>query len=383
MGDFILFQNVIIGLLLFTNSKNRANVFLGVAFLLNGFQGFSHQLTVNRASIEIAALLFLNSAPVSFLLGPSLYFYVKTKLNPDFRLRVVYLVHLLPIILCFLLLIPYISTSFVDKIRMVQSIRMNPPSIFTVKFALGTSAIFFFARPIHILIYVFISLRLVIKNNSNHGKAKTPFQEVILKSWLKLLLFSFGLIYLLNLVNMFYGLYFIEAKLVNPISILAGLIIGFLNLQIFINPYILYGFNNVRYYSNDSIIARLYKINGPPNALLDEQWKDELILKIESENIAIKIAEKGYSLTKMSEDLDIPTYHLTYYFKEIANESFSDFKNNKRIQLAINYINNGYLSHFTVENLSLKCGFSSRANFNNAFLKATGKSLKEYKNTVR
>jgi hypothetical protein len=147
MGDFILFQNVIIGLLLFSNSKNPANVFLGIAFLLNGFQGFSHQLTVNRASTEIAALLFLNSAPVSFLLGPSLYFYVKTKLNPDFRLRVVHLVHLLPIFLCLFLLIPYISTSYEDKLRMVQSIRLNPHLIFTVKFALGTSAISFLLGP--------------------------------------------------------------------------------------------------------------------------------------------------------------------------------------------------------------------------------------------
>lgn len=383
MGDFILFLNVIIGILLVTNSTIRANLFLGITFFLNGFQGFSHQMIVNRASVEIAALVFLNSAPVSFLLGPSLYFYIKLKLNPNFRLRIAHLAHLLPAVLCLLLLIPYLSTSYAEKQLIVQSIRMNPPSIFNVKFALGTSSIFFFSRPIHILTYVFISLRLVFRNQLEIGKDKTPFQEVILKRWLKVLLYSFGLIYVMNLMNMFYGLYIIDAKLVNPFSILAGLIISFLNIQIFINPYILYGFNNVKYYSNDSFIARLYKVTTPSDSRYDKDWKIELMFKIDSEAITLKMTEKGYSLAKMADDLDIPIYHLNYYFKEIAKESFSDFKNKKRIQLAIDYINNGYLSTFTVENLSLKCGFSSRANFNNAFLKATGKSLKEYKNTIK
>lgn len=383
MGDFILFQNAIIGLILFSNAKIRANVFLGIVFFINGFQGFSHQLVVSRATNEIAAILFLNSAPVTFLLGPSIYFYVKTSINPAFRLRRMHFLHLIPALLLLLLLIPYISTSYADKINMVESIRKNPALIFDVKFAIGTSSVFFFARPLHVLIYAFVCLRLIFKYVSRLGKDKTPFQAYILFSWLKILLYSFALIYLLNMANMFYSLYFPDVEILNPISLLAALSIFFLNIQIFINPYILYGFNNVKYYSNDSFIAKLYKqVNATPNLLADEAWKNELILKVESDDTHLNFTEKGYTISRMAEDVNIPLYHLNYYFKEIAKESFTDFKNKKRIQFAIDLINDGYLANFTVENLSLKCGFSSRANFNSAFLKATGKRLKDFKKSV-
>ncbi len=198
-----------------------------------------------------------------------------------------------------------------------------------------------------------------------------------------MLLFSLALIYLLNLANMVYGLIFDNVAILNPISFVAALSIFFLNIQIFINPYILYGFTNVKYYSNDSFIAKLYKqVNAKPNLSADEDLKNELILKIEADGVQLNFTEKGYTLARMAEDVHIPQYHLNYYFKHIAQESFTDFKNRKRIQFAINLINDGYLMNYTVEHLSHQCGFSSRANFNNAFLKATGMSLKEYKKSV-
>lgn len=383
MGDFILFQNVIISILLFANFKIRGNAYLAFIFLLNAFQGFSHQLVVSRTSIEISAILFLNTAPISFLLGPCLYFYTKTKLDSSFRLRTIHLVHLLPVILCLFLIAPYLSSSFSDKLNTVQSIRTNQKLIFNINFAIGKSSIFFFSRPIFILGYVFASLRLLIKNKTTLLKAKTSFQSSILKKWLEILLYSFAIIYILNLMNVFFGFYLTELTLLNPFSFLAALSIGFLTIQIFINPYILYGFNNVKYYSNDSFLAKLHKTSIVSVSLLDEKWKSELILKIESNEVALRVTEKGYNLAKMSEDLDFTMYHLNYYFKEIADESFTEFKNRKRIELAIQLINDDYLSSFTVENLSLKCGFSSRSNFNNAFLRETGKNLKEFKKTVK
>jgi AraC-like DNA-binding protein len=383
MGDFIIFQNLIIGLILISNSKFKANLFLGIVFFLNGFQGFSHQLIVNRDNNEIAALLFLNSAPISCLLGPALYFYVRKTINPAFRFRRKDLVHLIPALLLFLLLIPYISSSYAFKINTIESIRKDPTLIYQVKFALGTSALYFFFRPLHILSCVFMCLRLVLKNKSLLEKDKTPFQAYILLRWLKMLLFSLALIYLLNLANMVYGLIFDNVAILNPISFVAALSIFFLNIQIFINPYILYGFTNVKYYSNDSFIAKLYKqVNAKPNLSADEDLKNELILKIEADGVQLNFTEKGYTLARMAEDVHIPQYHLNYYFKHIAQESFTDFKNRKRIQFAINLINDGYLMNYTVEHLSHQCGFSSRANFNNAFLKATGMSLKEYKKSV-
>jgi len=384
MGEFILFQNLIIGLILFSNFKNRANIFLAIVFILNGFQGFTHQLMINQGSTELSAILFLNSAPISCLLGPALYFYVQTKIDPSFRLQRKHLIHLIPAFGLLLLLLPYIGSSFDFKLNTVESIRKNPVLIYHVKLALGSSSLlYFFVRPLHVLSCVFLSLRLVANNKSLLEKDKTPFQAHVLWSWLKILLYSFALIYILNLINLFYKLNVDDNNIVNPISIVAALSIFFLNIQIFINPYILYGFTNVKYYSNDSLIAKLYnKVSASPNFMANEALKNEIILKIESEHVHLNFTEKGYTIARMAKDLNIPVYHLNFYIKEIAKETFTDFKNKKRIQLAIDLINDGFLATNTVEYLSIQCGFSSRANFNNAFLKVTGMSLKHYKKSV-
>jgi AraC-like DNA-binding protein len=169
-----------------------------------------------------------------------------------------------------------------------------------------------------------------------------------------------------------------KLELINPISFVAALTIGFLNIQIFLNPYILYGFKNIKYYSNDSILAKMYKININSNSLFSQEWEIDLLNKIKSLESEKKFTKKGYNLTKMASDLDIPKYQLIYFFREISDESFTEWKNRKRILFAIQLIDKGYLNTLTVETLSQECGYKSRSNFSLAFLHSTGKKLSDY-----
>jgi AraC-like DNA-binding protein len=179
---------------------------------------------------------------------------------------------------------------------------------------------------------------------------------------------------------MFYIYFNEEANIKTPLpfSYLAGITLANLSIQIFINPYILFGFDNIRFYSNDSFIAKKYKNDINTNQLFNETWKNELEEKIDSIEIAKKYTEKGYNLSSMSADLDVPKYQLNHYFKEYSIESFSEWKNRNRILLAVDLINNGYLNTFKLETLSLECGFKSRGNFNSAFFEVTGKKVSEY-----
>jgi AraC-like DNA-binding protein len=161
-------------------------------------------------------------------------------------------------------------------------------------------------------------------------------------------------------------------------SIIAGITLANLSLQIFINPYILYGFTNVRYYSNDSIIAKLFKSKINSSDIYTDSWEIELSEKIKSIESAERFKVKGYNLSDMVLDLDIPKYQLNHYFKEYANETFADWKNRNRILFAKDLIDQGYLNKFTIDTLSQECGYRSRGNFNIAFLQVTGKKLSAY-----
>jgi AraC-like DNA-binding protein len=186
--------------------------------------------------------------------------------------------------------------------------------------------------------------------------------------------------YICNLFNTLL-IYFNNGLVLNtPLipSIIAGITLANLSLQIFINPYILYGFTNVRYYSNDSIIAKLFKSKINSSYTYTDSWKIELSEKIKSIESAERFKVKGYNLSAMAIDLDVPKYQLNHYFKESANESFADWKNRNRILFSKDVIDQGYLNSFTIDSLSQECGYKSRGNFNIAFFEVTGKKLSAY-----
>ena len=385
MIELFLLLNIVACLLLFTGIKKQTNYLLGILLFLNVIQGFSTLQLIHKYTFEIRALFFLNFAPLTFLIGPILYFYVQKNLIPEYQFKVNHLIHFLPFLCFYLLITPYLWSPFSDKIQTIHEIDKNVQNVFKLKLLLGESLYLFIIRPIHILIYIALSLHLFARKKANLNAYLSQFQVRINVKWLQLLMYSLAIMHSCNLINTLFINYTASPTSINPspLSYLAALTLANLSIQIFINPYILFGFNNVKYYSNDSIIAKWYKVKTNKESLFDDNWKSELILKIESEEINLRIISKGYSLAFMAKDLEIPQYHLNYYFKEISEESFPEFKNKKRIDLAIDLINNGYLTTSTVENLSLKCGFASRSNFNNAFLKATGSSLKDFKKSVK
>ena len=74
-------------------------------------------------------------------------------------------------------------------------------------------------------------------------------------------------------------------------------------------------------------------------------------------------------LIQIANDYNIPVHHLTYFLNEIEKISFSDWRNTLRIEHAIILMNNGETKDFTLESLSLKCGFASQNTFIRAFKK--------------
>lgn len=383
MTDIFLFLNLVASVLLFTNTKTKANIFLGLLLFLNVLQGFAAMIFISQYSEEINTLFFLNLAPISFLIGPCLYFYTKKKLNPAFKIKAIQLAHLIPFLFFYLLITPYLTTSFEEKIQTVRKVHDNAQNIFEIKLLLGKSFHLFLLRPIHILGYVAYCIHLFAKNKSILITHLSPFQTRILIKWMHTLLYSLAIMHACNLINMLF-LYFTNVITISyplPLSLIAAVTLARLSLQIYTNPYILYGFKNIRFYSNDSIISKMFKSDNLSNHLFSESWKNEIIDKIESIEEAKKFTEKGYNLTTMALDLDIPKYQLSHYFKEISDETFSEWKNRKRILFAVDLIEQDYLSTFTVETLSLKCGYKSRANFNIAFKEVTGKKLSEYVKT--
>jgi len=79
-----------------------------------------------------------------------------------------------------------------------------------------------------------------------------------------------------------------------------------------------------------------------------------------------------FKLKQISNESTIPAHHLTYFFNDIKKISFSGWRNSLRIEEAKILIRQGETDNFTLQSISLRCGFSSQNTFIRAFKNATG-----------
>ena len=89
MYTFLLFLCFMGSYLLFTNGRKSegGNHYLAILFLLTGIQSLSHIKIIEEIEIHIASIFFMNTASISFLIGPAFYFYIMRLINPKFELK--------------------------------------------------------------------------------------------------------------------------------------------------------------------------------------------------------------------------------------------------------------------------------------------------------
>ena len=80
----------------------------------------------------------------------------------------------------------------------------------------------------------------------------------------------------------------------------------------------------------------------------------------------------------ITKDTNIPYHQLTNYFNNYLGINFNDWKNNARIEFALDLLNNGRAKSLTLESIGYSCGFLSRSNFVNSFRKKVGMTPSEY-----
>jgi AraC-like DNA-binding protein len=101
--------------------------------------------------------------------------------------------------------------------------------------------------------------------------------------------------------------------------------------------------------------------------LLINNWKEEL-----------KFLDVDSSISSLSKDINLPTYHVTYFFTYVNNEKYIDWRNRLRVEHAIHLINRKTEYNKTIETMGKESGFRSYATFIQSFKQVTGKLPKDY-----
>lgn len=375
-------------LLYFNARKNRSTIYLGIFFLLTSLYGFYQYVLLYSKSVLLVEILLYGFAivfPVLYLIGPMLYWYIRSVLTDNSRLKRKDIWHLLPFIIYFLAALPYTFLPVSDKIEaateVVKDVSFMQTYHATILDQMFSVSAVYLSRPILFLIYTVWSAGLFL-NFLIRGKASTVFsKQRFMKKWLCLLL---GLILVLEVTQIFliikaFEMNFSDLYFTLNIFRLFS-VAGMIGLMIspFFFPNILYGLPRVPDSMMDEVKENIKESSVPSGEIRNHNhFENSYIHSIgQQADDCMKehqpYLQPDFNLAHLSVHTQIPVHHLSYYFREVKKQHFNDYRNQWRIDHAKNLIRKGRANEFTLETIGLQSGFSSRNTFLTTFKKVEG-----------
>lgn len=373
-------------LLYFNARRYRSAIYLGVFFFLVSLYNFVQYILLYSKSVTPVAVVFLHFGPVAFLIGPALYVYVRGLLTDDPRLKKTDLWHLLPALINFIGLIPYLLTDWHVKREIAERIVEKAENIGSPIDVLFTGYLtheaIYLSRPILILVYILWCTGMIIQYRKERKTFVALSHQNYMIKWLLILfgfLFIFVISHLAILINTFIADQASIFYTFNTLKTISAVGLSGLLISPFFFPYILYGLPKV---------PLPFREQNPfvPEAILQDPAKEKNShRKLESEYLQLikdKMDEAMKELKPylnpdcnqefISRLISIPAHHIAYYCRSEIKESFNDYRNRWRVRYAKELILNGKTKSMTLEAIGLSSGFSTRQTFITAFKKYEG-----------
>ena len=381
-------------LLYFNKGYLTANRYLSAFFFFSSLYVLENFYFFYGKSLNKIAF-FTNVHAFFYLIGPFAFFYVRSILRDNSKLSKTDYLHFALFVISFIGYVPYFFSSLDHKLLVAQNLYSENWDI--SPFHLNKILLHEIDQVLNVLhtyVYSFSLWYLLwhYKNSTKRSIIESK-QYKLVRNWL-LIFASFLTIITINFTLAMASIWLYDDKSVflNKASVallFASLVYLGMNLVILFFPHIVYG---LPLKLSKSLLIKPIEISpqsfdNADAGYIDESQrladKKELQLFTDDyiKNIVTTLKsfkeKKLYldaqcKLSQISSEYGIPSHHLTYYFNDIEKISFSDWRNILRIEHAIKLINNGETKDFTLESLSLKCGFASQNTFIRAFKKANG-----------
>jgi AraC-like DNA-binding protein len=307
--------------------------------------------------------MFFIGGAFGFLFGPLLYFYTAVLTNKNYKFTKVSAIHLAPFLIYNLIYIIFFHSQSVDvKQKLLITGSVLPTWI-------GSSI----TPLMHVQILIYIILCIVMLNR--YGKEiKNLYSEIdkLNLSWLKLTLFAFIFMWLVDAVQVFLFRVF-EIEESDYLTILS-LTINF----VFANVIIFKGLKHPEFFNGIEAIQKpKYEKSS-----LKENEADEYLRRLNS----IMDKEKPYltpsvTINDLADKTGIHCKYLSQIINEKMNQNFFDFINYHRINEAKKILSNPENKKLTVLEILYEVGFNSKSVFNSAFKKYTGMTPTEFRNS--
>jgi AraC-like DNA-binding protein len=381
-GFGLFFSALLLG---YNKGYKSANIYLGLFLFLFNFIILSHYLYLyNESKVTIAFILSIPFNASAFAIGPLAFLYVRSILKDDTQFSKKDWVHFILFAIIFLGRLPYNFSSWEEKLMLADKIineSWRSLSYSTYNHFLPLR-INYKLKGLHFLIYLIAIWYVLLKS-----KFKMPSSMVLLKqqkivyNWLHFFAITvsilgvlFGLILFPNAKDKL--TYHLEANILFML-VFSGFLILILGLILY--PQILYGI---------PIEKSLVKINEEvsESEVMDEKesislhddYIENIRVLIEKWKEEFKFKDPNATMKSLSEDIDIPKHHLAYFFNQISNEKYIDWRNRLRVEYAMEILGREQKYDKTIEVLGEESGFRSYSAFIRSFKQFTGKLPKDF-----
>jgi len=376
-------------LLYFNARKFPTSVYLGAFFFLVSLYGFIQWVFYYSESPALVGIFYSNFAFLAFLIGPLNYWYIRSILKDDYRLKMRDYWHLVPALIAMVTSIPFMFTPWAEKIRVATEIINDLGYLMIIKptviHHLIPNKFIYVGRDVLIFVYLIFSVLLMVRYFRQAREQSVIFGQRYMIKWMIVFQFFFLLLVLGRVLVMSRAIVYDDPDLVyaaSRVQLLAS--IGFVGLMIspLFFPETLYGLPRIPN-------QYLKKQNEGKNDA--HQIPKKHIVSLESEYfelIGTKVdhcmmehkpyLQKEFNLTELSVLIHIPVHHLAIYFREEKEQTFLNYRNRWRVEYAKTLLNDGRGKDLTLEAIGMLSGFTNRNSFIIAFKRYEGLTPHEY-----
>lgn len=376
-------------LLSFTVRKYKATIYLSLFFLLISLYGIAVYALMYSKSVTLVSIFYFNISFLAFIVGPLLYWYVRSVLTDDAHLKKLDLWHFIPVIIFLLDTLSYMFSPYSDKLEIASRIVEDPNFLREYKpsflYHVMPISAYYLLRPIHIFAYTIWASVLYIRYLTQKSKSWIISRQYFMVRWLPCLLGILPLGLISHIIHLSYTFSIQESNIFYSLDILQLLSqAGFLGLLVspFFFPRILYGIprvpESIWMSKNEEEVSNEEEVPIIEDRIKHTPHYENLYLisirqRIDDCMEANRpFLKSDFNITQLSVMTKIPVHHLAYFFREVKNQSFCDYRNEWRISYAKNLIMEGKTAMLTLEAIGLLSGFPSRNAFINAFKKCDG-----------
>jgi len=305
--------------------------------------------------------LFFMPLQQLFLIGPVLYFYIRSLLDKGFVFHLKHLFHFAPAMLYML----YSAIVFVVDVWILDEFYF---------YADGRDKDLDFWCQLAGLFSMLFYLFLGLKNYRNYRKAivqEVSFADAIAFKWTAHFMLAFGAILVLRVLFFILNPEWWEFGSKYWYYVCFSILSFYIGLSGYANS-LRTGTSFDLHWEDRTDTVEEVKNEGAHEI---EEWKEKIMTLFEDENIYINA---DLTLSDVAKKLQTNRNIVSSAINREFGMNFNDFVNNRRAQAVIQKLEEGKHKNTTLLGIALECGFNSKSTFNRAFKKRTGATPIQY-----